>query len=218
MSLHVGGFGFWSPFQPPLNLRSISGTSARNRGDAKGLTGISGDFARLPVAAELRSPATNMPAHTGGRTPRRGIGRDRLSVRRSVVWTIRQNTAIGPMSARIKSSHAETRSAAANTARPPQSRRGSSISVGGPCPPPFRSHAWPCSGTPVIRGQAAPEAWVAAVHWEAWVAAEVAAVEVLAEPVEGSRAVCANARTLPRPAQTATRRALLSPLTSPVSS
>jgi hypothetical protein len=35
MSLHVGGFGFWSRFQPPLDLRFISGTSARNRGDAK---------------------------------------------------------------------------------------------------------------------------------------------------------------------------------------
>jgi hypothetical protein len=43
MSLHVGGFGFSSPFQPPLNLRSISGTSARNRGDAKGLAAIAVD-------------------------------------------------------------------------------------------------------------------------------------------------------------------------------
>lgn len=43
MSLHVGGFGFWRAFQPALNLRSISGTSARNRGDAKGLAGIAVD-------------------------------------------------------------------------------------------------------------------------------------------------------------------------------
>jgi hypothetical protein len=43
MSLHVGGFGFWSRFQPPLILRSISGTSARNRGDAKGLPAIAAD-------------------------------------------------------------------------------------------------------------------------------------------------------------------------------
>jgi hypothetical protein len=40
MSLHVGISALWSPFQPPLNLRSISGTSARNRGDAKGLAAI----------------------------------------------------------------------------------------------------------------------------------------------------------------------------------
>jgi hypothetical protein len=40
MSLHVGIFAFSSPFQLPLNLRSISGTSARNRRDAKGLAAI----------------------------------------------------------------------------------------------------------------------------------------------------------------------------------
>jgi hypothetical protein len=39
MSLHMG-IAFSSPFQPALNLRSISGTSARNSGDAKGLAGI----------------------------------------------------------------------------------------------------------------------------------------------------------------------------------
>jgi len=43
----VGGFGFWSRFQPPLNLRSISGTSARNGGDAKGLAAIADDSASL---------------------------------------------------------------------------------------------------------------------------------------------------------------------------
>jgi hypothetical protein len=43
MSLHVGIFAFSSPFQPTLNLRSISGTSARNYGDAKGLVAITVD-------------------------------------------------------------------------------------------------------------------------------------------------------------------------------
>jgi hypothetical protein len=44
MSLHVGGFAFSRPFQPASNLRSISGTSARNRDDAKGLAAIAFDF------------------------------------------------------------------------------------------------------------------------------------------------------------------------------
>lgn len=39
----MGGFGFWSRFQPALNLRSISGTSARNRRDARGLAAIAAD-------------------------------------------------------------------------------------------------------------------------------------------------------------------------------
>jgi len=43
MSLHVGIFALSSPFQPALNLCSISGTSARNRGDAKGLAAIAVD-------------------------------------------------------------------------------------------------------------------------------------------------------------------------------
>jgi hypothetical protein len=43
MSLHWGIFAFSSPFQPALNLRSISGTSARNRGDTRGLPAIDGD-------------------------------------------------------------------------------------------------------------------------------------------------------------------------------
>lgn len=60
MSLHLGGFGFWSPFQPPLNLRSISGTSARNRGDAKGLAGIPGGF-RLAFGLLLSYAATGLP-------------------------------------------------------------------------------------------------------------------------------------------------------------
>jgi hypothetical protein len=47
MSLHVGGFGFSGPVQPPLNLRSISGTSARNRGDTKGLPAIAVDSGLL---------------------------------------------------------------------------------------------------------------------------------------------------------------------------
>jgi hypothetical protein len=42
-------------FQPALNLRSISGTSARNRGDAKGLAAIAVDSASVPPALELRS-------------------------------------------------------------------------------------------------------------------------------------------------------------------
>jgi hypothetical protein len=44
MSPHVGIFAFSRHFQPALNLRSISSTSARNRGDAKGLAAIAVDF------------------------------------------------------------------------------------------------------------------------------------------------------------------------------
>jgi hypothetical protein len=43
MSLHVGIFAFSGAFQPPLNLRSISGMSARNRGDVKRLAAIAVD-------------------------------------------------------------------------------------------------------------------------------------------------------------------------------
>jgi hypothetical protein len=43
MSLHVGGFAFSEAFQPRLDLRSISGTRARNRDDAKGLATITAD-------------------------------------------------------------------------------------------------------------------------------------------------------------------------------
>src|SRR4249919_1783810 len=52
MSLHVGDFGFSSPFQPALNLRSISGTSARNGGDTKGLAEIDVDSASLSSGGE----------------------------------------------------------------------------------------------------------------------------------------------------------------------
>jgi hypothetical protein len=43
MSLHVGGFAFGNRFPPPLNFRSISGTSARNGGDTKRLAAIAVD-------------------------------------------------------------------------------------------------------------------------------------------------------------------------------
>jgi hypothetical protein len=43
MSLHVGVFVSGERFQPPLNLRSISGTRARNGGDVKGLAAIAVD-------------------------------------------------------------------------------------------------------------------------------------------------------------------------------
>jgi hypothetical protein len=45
MSLHVGGFGIRSRFQPALNLRS----------DAKGLVAIAVDSSSLSAAPELRS-------------------------------------------------------------------------------------------------------------------------------------------------------------------
>lgn len=45
MSLHVGGFRFWSRFQPQLKTRSISGTSL-----VPEMAGIRGDYRRIRLA------------------------------------------------------------------------------------------------------------------------------------------------------------------------